>query len=165
MTMLGRNAARLGAALLTLLSAAAIAQQDDAMSGHAMTGMDAKHDMSTPSESSALDVSRERLSEGKLFRVVIADAPEPIAINALHRWTLQLSTPDGQPVDGAMIAIDGGMPAHDHGLPTAPRMTEALGEGRYLIEGMKFQMPGHWTVTFDITTDAGSDSATFNLML
>ena len=54
---------------------------------------------------------------------------------------------------------------HDHGLPTAPRVTETLGEGDYLLEGMKFQMPGHWVVTLAIDAGEGDDSVTFELML
>ena len=34
------------------------------------------------------------------------------------------------------------MPEHNHGFPTAPRVTENLGEGDYLLEGMRFNMGG-----------------------
>ena len=67
------------------------------------------------------------------------------------------------PSEGATIVIDGGMPQHGHGLPTAPRVTRSLGGGRYQVEGLKFNMGGWWELRFRITTDAGTDSITFNL--
>ena len=57
------------------------------------------------------------------------------------------------------------MPQHGHGLPTQPRITDDQGNGEYLVEGMKFQMPGWWTLSFHITADDQSDSVTFNLVL
>jgi hypothetical protein len=57
------------------------------------------------------------------------------------------------------------MPQHGHGLPTEPRVTEELGGGRYRVEGMKFNMPGWWTIKLSVSSAAGSDSATFNLTL
>lgn len=57
------------------------------------------------------------------------------------------------------------MPRHLHGLPTAPAVTQALGDGRFLIEGMKFNMPGWWEIELHIDGPAGADTATFNLVL
>jgi hypothetical protein len=57
------------------------------------------------------------------------------------------------------------MPQHGHGLPTAPQVTEYLGNGDYLVEGMKFQMGGWWEVRFNITAGDLNDTITFNLTL
>jgi hypothetical protein len=111
-----------------------------------------------------LDLARARLSERGLYEVAIAPEAESVEQNALHSWVVTLSTPQGERVEGAMIAVDGGMPQHGHGLPTAPQMTEHLGEGRYRIEGMKFSMSGWWELRFDISSPAGADSVTFNLV-
>jgi len=131
------------------------------------TGMPIGHAIPMKDETAAPapDPSRERSSDTGLFVARIDSAVEPIEINRLHRWTLHVDGADGEPVLGAAIAIDGGMPMHDHGLPTAPRVTEELGAGDYRVEGMKFQMPGHWTVTFTIAADGGEDQVTFDLML
>ena len=67
--------------------------------------------------------------------------------------------------EGATIMIDGGMPQHGHGLPTAPRVTRSLGGGRYQVEGLKFNMGGWWELRFRITSEAGTDSVTFNVDL
>ena len=83
----------------------------------------------------------------------------------IHAWVLAVTTADGTPVEGASITVDGGMPDHDHGLPTAPRVTAELGEGRYRIDGVKFSMPGWWVLKVTVSGPRGADEATFNLML
>jgi len=86
-------------------------------------------------------------------------------MNQLHAWTLNVTTPDGQPVEGARVAVDGDMPQHGHGLPTQPEVTRDLGGGRYLVEGMKFQMDGWWVVDFGVTAGGVTDEVRFNLLL
>lgn len=79
--------------------------------------------------------------------------------------TLQVSIRDaaGNPIDGAQIEVDGGMPQHGHGLPTKPRVTKNLGDGRYEIDGLRFNMGGWWELRLAVTTAAGTDRVTFNL--
>lgn len=112
-----------------------------------------------------LDLSLSRTTENGLYHSSLEPAISPVTVGAIHNWTVEVKTPDGAPVDDATISIEGGMPQHGHGLPTSPRVTEALGEGRYLIEGMKFNMPGWWTLTLHIDGSSGADEATFNLSL
>ena len=71
----------------------------------------------------------------------------------------------GRPVDNAEIAVDGGMPEHGHGLPTRPRVTRALGDGLYEIEGVRFNMGGWWEFKLAINGAGASDIVTFNLAL
>ncbi len=53
-----------------------------------------------------------------------------------------------------------------HGLPTQPRVTQELGEGRYLVEGMKFSMTGWWEIKLKLqSADGGPDSVTFNKVI
>ena len=63
------------------------------------------------------------------------------------------------------LSIDGGMPAHAHGLPTEPQLAENLGGGQYRVEGMRFNMGGHWEIRIGISADPGLDEAVFNLDL
>jgi hypothetical protein len=72
---------------------------------------------------------------------------------------------EGRAVDDAQIAIDGGMPQHGHGLPTRPRVTKRLGDGRYEIEGVRFNMGGWWEFTLAIAGSRGTDVVTFNLAI
>ena len=112
-----------------------------------------------------LDYGRTRLSAGGVYRGTITPQVDEISVGQMHRWKLHLETPDGRPVDAATIGVKGGMPQHGHGLPTKPRVTRALGGGDHLVDGMKFNMGGWWTVTFEVAAAAGRDSVTFNLKL
>jgi hypothetical protein len=100
------------------------------------------------------------VSDGGRFVLAYASRLEPITINTMHAWELTLTTRAGEPVTGASFAVSGGMPTHDHGLPTAPRVTRELGEGRYLLEGVRFHMVGAWELTFEVTTRGATDRIT-----
>jgi len=117
----------------------------------------------------SLDLSASRPSQMGHYQVSFKSKLAPITLNTIHEWQLMVMTPQGEPVNHLDITIEGGMPMHDHGLPTAPRVTANTADGNYRVEGMKFQMGGHWTVTFNImdphdNSDA-KDSVTFNLQL
>lgn len=113
-----------------------------------------------------LDTATTRPTDNGLFRVSFSSDLDPVVINQMHSWTLNVTTADGQPVENAVITVDGGMPQHGHGLPTRPQVTDYLGDGNYRVEGLRFQMGGWWEVTFDIATTAGqTDAITFNLVL
>jgi hypothetical protein len=113
---------------------------------------------------SGLDLSTTRTTDQGAFQVRYTSELEPLAINELHSWILHVERPDGQPVTGATVTIDGGMPAHNHGLPTTPQVTE-VGNGDYRVDGVKFQMPGEWTMTVDVDAGGVRDAVTFNLVL
>lgn len=110
-------------------------------------------------------VSEFWLSEDGLFRVSFTSALDPIEINTIHSWVLHVGTAGGEPVDGAVIHITGGMPEHDHGLPTAPQVTRDLGNGDYLVEGLRFHMSGAWEIEFTISVGKARDTATVSLDL
>ena len=114
-----------------------------------------------------LDLATTRPSHGGRYTVSYRSDLDPLTINKLHTWTLHVADSAGQAVDNATVSVDGGMPEHNHGMPTQPIVT-SLGSGDYRAEGMKFQMPGWWTVTVTVTDTVGAaqpDSATFNLLL
>jgi hypothetical protein len=112
-----------------------------------------------------LDVAQTRLSANGLFQASYRPEVEPIPINELQTWTLHVETPDGQPVENAIIMVDGGMPEHAHGLPTQPQVTQYLGNGDYRVEGIRFQMPGWWEMKFTIAAGGQTDQVVFNLQL
>lgn len=114
---------------------------------------------------SNLDFSRTRASEHGIYRAEIMPEGDSIPQGKLQKWTLHLDAASGAPVSAASVAIDGGMPQHGHGLPTKPRVTRELGNGDYLVEGMKFNMGGWWVVKFQVSSEAGSDTLVFNLNL
>jgi hypothetical protein len=112
-----------------------------------------------------LDLSTTRRSNEGVYQVSYAPRRGPIAINQIHAWTIHVATPDGQPVTDAVITVDGDMPQHGHGLPTRPQVTKRLGNGDYLVEGMKFQMGGWWVVDFTIDAGGKRDTVRFNMIL
>ncbi len=112
-----------------------------------------------------LDLSLVKLSDGGLCQVELMPNAAPVSVGKMYVWTVQLVTAAGAPVAQADIAISSGMPQHGHGLPTAPQVTKNLGDGRYQIEGVKFNMGGWWTFKLDVNGTTGNDAVTFNLVL
>jgi hypothetical protein len=128
----------------------------------AMNMMMAKMNGEVPAD---LDYSTTRTSDDGLFKVSYAPSTGTVPVNQMHQWTLHVETTDGQPVEDATIGVDGDMPQHGHGLPTQPRVTKNLGNGDYLVDGMKFQMGGWWLMDFTITANGKTDAVHFNMML
>ncbi|MBL1434803.1 MAG: FixH family protein [Rhodobacteraceae bacterium] len=112
-----------------------------------------------------LDLATTRATAAGHFMVSISPEDAAYQRNTIHTWIVEIATPDGALVEDAEILIDGGMPQHGHGLPTNPLMTEFLGEGRYKIEGVRFNMRGWWELKLTITAGEISDSITFNLVM
>ena len=90
---------------------------------------------------------------------------QPLRPRRMQTVRVAIVDAGGRPVDDATIQIGGGMPEHGHGLPTRPRVTRALGNGLYEIEGVRFNMGGWWEFTLAITAVSGTDVVTFNLAL
>lgn len=135
--------------------------QHDDMHGEGMEMDHAAHGDELPAD---LDLSTHRKSENGHFVVSYVTNPESPQLNQLHSWTLHIESAHGHPVENAQVMITGDMPQHGHGLPTEPVVTQYLGDGDYLVEGVKFQMPGWWVVKFMVNGGEMSDSVTFNLI-
>lgn len=105
-----------------------------------------------------------RASVAGLYAVTL-EPVEPLAKRKLQKVHVRVLDASGRPVDDATMTVDGGMPQHGHGLPTRPRMTGGLGNGRYEIDGVRFNMGGWWEFKLAIRAAAGTDSVTFNLDL
>jgi len=105
-----------------------------------------------------------RTSAARLYTATLVTA-QPLSTRGMQSIELALTDATGAAVDSATITVDGAMPEHGHGMPTQPRVTRALGDGRYQVEGVRFSMPGWWTLTFRVESPAGRDSVTFNLSL
>jgi hypothetical protein len=112
-----------------------------------------------------LDYSTRRLTEQGMYEVSYTAQVTPVPVNQMLTWTLHVETAAGQVVENATITVDGDMPQHGHGLPTRPQVTRYLGNGDYVVEGLKFHMPGWWVMDFVITKDGQSDQVHFNMQL
>lgn len=116
------------------------------------------------SSAASFDGSARPSEEGHFVGSVSSTPPVP-PVNEMHNWTFHLEDADGVPIEGASITVHGDMPAHGHGLPTEPRVTDYLGNGDYLVEGMQFQMGGEWYVEFVIAADGIEDVVRFDFTL
>jgi hypothetical protein len=114
---------------------------------------------------SDLDYSTAHESDQGLYRVSYTASTGTVPVNQMHQWTLHVESADGKPIEDAAISVEGDMPQHGHGLPTSPRVTKYLGNGDYLVDGMKFQMGGWWLMDFTITSHGQTDAVHFNMML
>ena len=105
-----------------------------------------------------------RVSSEGHYKVVL-QPEEPLRARKLQSVEIVITDADGKVVEGASIAISGGMPQHGHGLPTRPQVTASLGDGRYQLEGLRFNMGGWWELKLAIDAANGRDEVTFNLAL
>ncbi|MEH6455362.1 MAG: FixH family protein [Cocleimonas sp.] len=60
---------------------------------------------------------------------------------------------EDKPVRNTEVFINGGMPAHQHGLPTSPRIDWSEVKNVYVIKGLKFSMPGEWSLNFKVNAE------------
>ena len=118
--------------------------------------------MNTPDH---LDTRLSRTSDHALYLVTMRPMLTTPPINQIHAWEIDIATSAGVPVTDAQISFDGGMPQHGHGLPTQPRVTGSLGEGRYRLDGMKFSMSGWWEMKVKVRAAQGEDQVVFNTVV
>ncbi|MDD9890126.1 MAG: FixH family protein [Gammaproteobacteria bacterium] len=98
------------------------------------------------------------------YRLHVHSQMQPMGINQIHSWRLEISNTAGL-VSGANISVEGGMPEHNHGLPTQPQVTEEIEPGVYLIEGIRFHMPGSWQMRFVIQFEGADTEAVLDFQL
>ena len=111
------------------------------------------------------DYARTMKSKDGGFKATYSSDAEAIPVNKMLSWKLKVETADGQAVKDAEITVNGDMPEHGHGLPTEPKVTKNFGDGTYLVEGIKFSMPGWWIMNFTIKAGGKTETVTFNLQL
>ncbi len=102
-------------------------------------------------------------SENQHFVVEFGPQEGVAAIGRFQSWVVHLRDPQDDPVYPARIGLNGGMPGHGHGMPTQPQVTRYLGEGRYLVEGMKLNMAGDWVFVLGVQTPSTRDRVTFQV--
>lgn len=98
-----------------------------------------------------------------LYQVTLGPQEGSVRINAMQKWVVEIKDSRGVAVTNARVLIDGGMRAHGHGLPTKPQITQHLGEGRYLIEGVRLNMVGEWTLMIGVELNGRRDVVTFDI--
>ncbi|MGO9612953.1 MAG: FixH family protein, partial [Dissulfurispiraceae bacterium] len=124
-----------------------------------------EHKMMSSSAPADVDTSAARMSAKKLFKGSYESEEVPIPVGRFITWKLNVATADGRPVKDAEINLNGAMPEHGHGLPTQPEVAKGAGDGHYIVQGLKFSMPGWWVITFKVKTQDAEDTITFNLVV
>lgn len=105
------------------------------------------------------------LSADKKYRVTLYSNTFPIPMQKIHSWTVRIEQANGKPLEKAKIYIHGGMPVHRHGFPVTPRVRKYLGDGKFLIEGVKFSMIGDWEMRLNIKEKKVRDRAIFKIKI
>ena len=113
----------------------------------------------------AIDFALTRISPNKQFVVTLIPPADTIRIQQFHRWQINVATADGAPLTDALVYLTAGMPEHGHGLPTRPAVTQEISPGKYLVEGVKFNMSGWWEIYVAVQKVPASDVTTFNYMV
>lgn len=107
----------------------------------------------------------DRLSDQRLFALELQPKDGKPIIGDYQKWVIQLTDENGEGIENAEFSFDGGMEAHGHGLPSQPVVTQYLGDGKYLIDGMLFNMAGAWTLIIAIRKDNVIDTVRFDITL
>lgn len=111
------------------------------------------------------DTVFQEISIRKIYSVQLKSAVYPVRLNEIHNWMLHLETNDAKNIENANIQIVGGMPEHGHGFPTTPSVSKHVGNGNYLIEGIKFNMYGIWAMEFSFASSNGFDKVRYLLKI
>lgn len=106
-----------------------------------------------------------KTSKKGIYEITLYSSKAPIPQRTIHDWILHIETRDGVIVEDAKVFIFGGMPMHQHGFPTKPRVKQYLGNGNYRVEGIKFNMPGHWEMRFNIKHKGKLDRVIYKIHL
>ena len=98
-------------------------------------------------------------------RLEVFSELSPLTINRIHSWRIRLRDADGSPFEARRLELTGGMPEHDHGLPTVPGASPTDEPGEFLLEGLRFHMPGLWRLDFTLVGAQGSETVSLEFSL
>lgn len=96
-------------------------------------------------------------SNGGEYVVTWRSEPAPIPLDEAFDLVVHVRPREPRAADLA-LAVDAVMPLHQHGMNVVPDV-HALGDGRFRVEGMFFQMAGDWEIRFDISEGALTERA------
>ncbi|MDH3200125.1 MAG: hypothetical protein OEM15_04440 [Myxococcales bacterium] len=99
--------------------------------------------------------------------VVVHTDTLPIPVNVMHRWRIQVlrGSDNPTPFMPEALVVNGGMPSHGHGLPTQPAVSRYLGNGMFLVNGMRFNMGGEWQMIVRVLEGDRWHRAVFTITL
>lgn len=164
-----RRSARAGNAIGQALHAAVplgmvlmVAACDGTDPASAPVAQDAATSRLTPQ---AASVSLEGETEGGHYRIRVRPAVQPVPLHRMHDWIVGIELLGDASKIPTAVTFDGGMPSHGHGFVTQPRVTRNLGGGEFLVEGVKFHMPGEWVLRVTVASGSASEGITLPLAI
>ncbi len=99
-----------------------------------------------------------KMGAGGLRVRLLASDPDPLT-RTQHTWDFAVLEGDAELAE-CDVTVTPFMPDHGHGANTAPTVTET-GVGAYRAAPIDLFMRGLWTVDFDLTCGARSDTVQF----
>lgn len=117
------------------------------------------------SRSDSSPLALRAASDGGHYLIGARPAEWPLPLHRMHDWIVDIELADDTSEIPTAIYFDGGMPSHGHGFVTQPRVTRNLGHGEFLVEGVKFHMPGEWVLQITVTSRDSSDQVTLPLVV
>jgi hypothetical protein len=97
------------------------------------------------------------------YRASMIPSPDAVSLGRPLAWTVEVRTAAGAPVEDATLELESWMPDEDR-MGARPRAAEYLGDGRWRVEGLRFDRLGWWNVKLAISAPAATDSLAFNVV-
>jgi len=152
-----------GLMLLSLSSLLLVACQSDSDPHAAQFDCSSAELAEKMKEAKGTPWQQSALSKKGLFRIDLSCQQAPF-VGDFQSCQLKLYQKN-QAVVAQRISMEGGMKAHGHGLPTMPRIRTTEETGHYRIEGLKYSMPGAWTIGFQVSLDQATDFVIFDFVI
>jgi hypothetical protein len=96
----------------------------------------------------ALPSSGRLQAEAAGLQVAFVPRPWPLVVGRHFGLDVVVCAAPGR-APPAALRVDADMPAHRHGMNYRTSV-QALGDGRFVAEGLMFHMPGRWRFIFDL---------------
>ena len=103
-------------------------------------------------------------SHNGLYRASLVPPSDRADRSTSTTWTVRVETAAGAPVGDATLALESWMPENDRVPAARPRVTRYMGDGRYHVEGLRFDRRGWWNVRLQVARPLATDSLAFNLV-
>lgn len=94
--------------------------------------------------------------EGQRYVVAWRARPAPIRLGEFFALEIAVCARAGASPPEA-LRVDAQMPEHRHGMNYRPSVARA-GEGRFIVSGLLFHMPGRWEFSFELRAAEGSET-------
>ncbi|MEZ4266787.1 MAG: FixH family protein [Myxococcota bacterium] len=102
------------------------------------------------------------MTAGGSYSVRFQTTPDPLPLNEHFDMVITVEGAGAGAAVATEVSVDATMPLHGHGMNVLPTV-EAQGDGRFVVEGMLFHMPGQWRLVVRVGTGDGAEDAVFEV--